>query len=70
MFISNIYYPADIFCPGSYLCDVVADVTLRSCVEIQQVCDGTYDCPGKDDEIECGKSRPKDLHLGHVEILR
>ena len=44
----------DIFCPGSYLCDVVVDVSLRSCVEMHQVCDGKADCPAGDDETECG----------------
>ncbi|XP_072020845.1 low-density lipoprotein receptor-related protein 12-like [Amphiura filiformis] len=47
----------DVICPGSYLCDVVADVTLRSCVEMHKVCDGNIDCPAADDESECGKSR-------------
>ena len=45
----------EVFCPGSYLCDVVVDVSLRSCVEMHQVCDGKSDCPAGDDETECGK---------------
>ena len=46
---------ADIFCPGSYLCDIHAGVELRVCVAMHQVCDGKTDCPSGDDEIQCGK---------------
>ena len=49
------YFTAYIQCPGSYLCDRTEDVAIRSCVLIEQVCDGYRDCPAGDDEVQCGK---------------
>ena len=50
-------FSAYIKCPESYLCDASQLTAVRQCVTKDHVCDGSFDCPAKDDEVQCGRFR-------------
>ncbi len=47
-------------CPGKFKC------AESYCLPMHRVCDGTYDCPSGDDEVDCDQFRCDSLYCGGV----
>ena len=48
-------FAASVSCPGSYQCGRVGGQYIRQCIFWDNLCDGNPECPGDDDEQQCGE---------------
>ena len=51
----KLLFAGKIICPGSYPCEEMIGVNVSKCINMEEVCDGDYDCPSGDDETHCSK---------------